>query len=76
MLCNFAGRKRGTITLVAGDEVLLFLFLRLVDWSISEVVAAVATKEFRAVRGMEMRLELGSRHFDTEETKAPGQDAR
>lgn len=72
---NLTWRKRRPIALEARDEVLLLLFLFLVNWLLIDQVAAVGTEQFMAVRSVEVGFEFGGGHLDAQQAKSSWKDA-
>lgn len=75
VLCNLTWRKRRPIALEACYEVLLFLFLFLVDWLVIGQVAAVATEQFVAVRSVEVGFEFRGCHLNALQAKSSWNNA-
>ena len=72
---NLTWRKRRSIALEAGYEILLFLLLLLINRLFIAQATAVGTKQFVAVRSMKMGFEFRSCHLDAQQAKSPWNNA-
>ncbi len=72
---NLTRGKRRPIALEASYEILLLLFLFLVNWLFIGQAAAVGAEQFMAVRSVEVGFEFRSCHLDAQQAKSSWNDA-